>query len=298
MKKVCVIKWLLVGLFFPCLTNRVEAATFQSIGAPAGASSIDVVAISGDGLVVTGNIVLESGEAKVFRWTSDQGIDILDHRPAINNDRWNAYDLSADGSLILGGWSNRRGLWTVETGWQELPITGGEVMSSDGSVIAGQNASFRAFHWTSEAGTTLIDTRNSSVSGVSGDGSVVVGTVRTACSGSTCQEAYRWTSETGLVGLGTLETDQFAQSQSSAISRNGRVIVGVDRTAEFNPVPYRWTQETGMVALAPPVQLTDNRWPTSMATSYDGNVLIGNDYDNGRGGIPIISGLTRWHAIL
>src|SRR4030042_5948226 len=58
--------------------------------------------------------------------------------------------------------------------------------------------------------------------GVSGDGSVVVGS-STAASG---EQAFRWTPSTGIGSLGNLPDGNFIESSANEVSANGDVIVG------------------------------------------------------------------------
>ena len=89
----------------------------------------------------------------------------------------------------------------------------------------------------------------------SGDGSVVVGF------GSTPYpwlEAFRWTSEGGMVSLGSLsDTDH---SIAYGVSSDGSVVVGTSGEA------FRWTSEAGMVGLGD---------GDALDVSADGSVIVG-----------------------
>jgi probable HAF family extracellular repeat protein len=104
-------------------------------------------------------------------------------------------------------------------------------------------------------------------SGVSGDGSVVVGFTIDA----TTTEAFRWTSEDGMVGLGDLAGGSF-QSSASAASSDGSVIVGQGRSASGLEA-FRWTSEDGMVGLGDLAGGSFNS--TANAVSADGSVIVG-----------------------
>jgi probable HAF family extracellular repeat protein len=86
-------------------------------------------------------------------------------------------------------------------------------------------------------------TFNSGASGVSGDGSVVVGSAVS----SSGPEAFRWTAGGGMQGLGDLSGGDF-QSSASAINGDGSVIVGFGAAAS-GPQAFRWTAAGGMVGL-------------------------------------------------
>jgi probable HAF family extracellular repeat protein len=90
--------------------------------------------------------------------------------------------------------------------------------------------------------------------GVSGDGSVVVGS---SDSGDPSNEAFVWTQATGMVGLG-------GRGEASAVSGDGRVVVGVDHDSGA----FRWTIEDGSTFIADvPSHAHD--------VSADGSVIVG-----------------------
>jgi probable HAF family extracellular repeat protein len=76
----------------------------------------------------------------------------------------------------------------------------------------------------------------SDANGVSADGLVVVGGCPSYS--STCAEGWRWTQETGMVGLGFLSGD--TSSQATAASADGSVVVG-----ESGDRPVRWVSGGG-----------------------------------------------------
>ena len=124
--------------------------------------------------------------------------------------------------------------------------------------------------------------------GLSDDGLVVVGQSRSA---NNDFEAFRWTVETGMVGLGDLPGGVFT-SRATGVSGDGSVVVG--RGSSANPAAstgtkteaFRWTQATGMVGLGD----TPGGGAFSRATdvSADGTVIVGLDL------APSISGAFRW----
>jgi len=96
--------------------------------------------------------------------------------------------------------------------------------------------------------------------GVSGDGSVVVGTFG--------GQAFRWTAATGMVGLDTLPTPVGgASSTARAINADGSVIVGGTSSA-IGDQPFRHTIAGGMLGLGFPGD-------GAFAVSADGSVLAG-----------------------
>ncbi len=86
-------------------------------------------------------------------------------------------------------------------------------------------------------------------------------------------EAFRWTAETGMVGLGDVAGGGFF-SDAYDVSADGSVVVG--RSAGPNPFIYsafRWTAETGMLAL--PSAAGGAIPDIASAVSGDGNVIVG-----------------------
>jgi uncharacterized membrane protein len=106
--------------------------------------------------------------------------------------------------------------------------------------------------------------------GVSGDGRVIVG----EASGF---QAFRWTTESGMVALGFLPGANF--SQAFAASDDGSIVVGRSSFPEM-PMPgfpprseaFRWTEAGGMVSLGP--VFTD-----AYDLSADGSVVVGAGND-------------------
>ncbi|HJS09374.1 MAG TPA: hypothetical protein VJ809_17025 [Pirellulales bacterium] len=90
------------------------------------------------------------------------------------------------------------------------------------------------------------------------------------------QQPFRWTSETGMVGLGRLPGAAF--SLAMGISANGAVIVG-HNTFPGPIIPihweaFRWTQESGMTSLG---DFPGGRTVSvAHAASADGWVIVGS----------------------
>ena len=77
----------------------------------------------------------------------------------------------------------------------------------------------------------------SRANGVSANGAVVVG----RSGGDEGGEAFRWTSDGGMVGLGFLPTGG-SFSEATGVSADGSVVVGdSDSTSEYNAEGFRWT---------------------------------------------------------
>ncbi len=116
----------------------------------------------------------------------------------------------------------------------------------------------------------------SRVSGVSADGSVVVGWSRLELGH---REAFRWTAQDGMVGLGALPGDEHQESVANAISADGSVVVGWSESDLWPRQAFRWTAEGGMVGLGdlPGGSGSSN----AHDVSADGSVVVGNGSKTG-----------------
>ena len=163
-------------------------------------------------------------------------------------------------------------------------------ISANGSVIVGTSSGINgneAFRWTEETGMVGVGFSinnqyfDSSAKDVSADGSVIVGRALNRGDGNRVYvNAFRWTQETGMVGLGTLTNDSFV-SYGSGVSADGSVIVGGSfiSSGGFQTKAFRWTQETGMVGLEAPGG--SYRGDSSAeAVSADGSVIVGSGSDS------------------
>lgn len=211
-----------------------------------------------------------------FRWTEGDGMVGLGWiggggAPPDGFGGW-SWDISGDGKVIVGyapcmGWEHAQAFrWSAETGMVGLgTLAGGEAdpyssaigTNWDGSVITGESyngAGDMAFRWTEEDGMVPLGTLGGGHSAgreVSPDGTVIVGQAAidpNNCVGMLCSEGFRWTAETGMESLGTLqaETYSYAEAVSNPTSLNppeGDIIVG---TSGSTPVAFIWTRDEGM----------------------------------------------------
>jgi probable HAF family extracellular repeat protein len=208
-----------------------------------------------------------------------------------------AFDLSADGSVVVGLGSSANGTeafrWSAATGIQGLgDLPGGgfqsvaQGVSPDGQFVVGYGTSasdFQAFRRGSDGVmVNLGDLPGGLVRSEANDASVgalvVVGHSSSANSGSDPSdfEAFRWTAQTGMVGLGDLPGGRF-HSEALAVSDDGSVVVGAGRTLSDRGTPtstaFRWTAATGMQPLARlPDSIGDH---AALDVSADGSVVVG-----------------------
>ena len=237
---IAIVAILLAGRFS---TAFAAAASLTPLGDLPGGGGINSIAngVSGDGSVVVGISGGYGGQA--FRWTAAGGMEGLGRPPAHFYSYARA--VNNDGSVVVGGGQSsdveseidrtQAARWTAAGGMQGLGHLPG------GGLI----------------GVAL---------GVSGDGSVIVGTSDSASGG----QAFRWTAAGGMQGLGDLPGGWF-QSEAHAASGDGSVVVGYGTSASGNQA-FRWTSAGGMVGLG---FLPGDLESTAHGGSADGSTVVG-----------------------
>lgn len=258
----------MASIVFFWASSNVRAEFFIGLGTdPTSNRGSDAFAVSADGSTVVGRIYVGSG-SEAFRWTFGTGMDLLGHL-AGGNGFDVAYGVSGDGSLVVGYGGGEAFEWTQGTGMVALPSTSSYnysaalAVSADGSAIVGYHANSPAILTTSAFGPSGI-LGPGQANGVSGDGSVVVGLTP----GSSDNQIFRWTSETGMVTLGN--------GYANAISQDGSTIVGSFDWPTYDPgTAFRWTASTGIVDL---FTLPGTDHSEAYAVSGNGSVIVGRSF--------------------
>lgn len=198
--------------------------------------------------------ILSGTDSSLARGVSENGIVTGSSSGATVSEafRWSGGQMSGLGLLQSGSYSDGYGI------------------SADGTRIAGtadtnDTTLIRAFLWNGSY--QVIEPLNggtyTSGYGISADGTFVVGeSDSTTTSG--LGQAFRWSAENGIQGLGVLD----GQNSSTALgaSANGAVVVGVSGSFGF-----RWESEV-MSSLG---TLTDGTFSAASGTSSDGAVVVG-----------------------
>jgi probable HAF family extracellular repeat protein len=255
-------------------------------------------AVSADGSIVVG-----STEFGSFRWMAGAGMTLVDMGGPV--------DLSADGAVAAGtrGDPGEATRWTASDGVRGLGTLRGHAfsfanaVSADSSAVVGMSGSFggedwQAFRWTATAGMqglgTLPGHRTSEANDASADARVVVGTStfwsddRQFVSGWR-NSAFRWTSDGGMVDLGTLP-GRPQLNMALGVSGDGSVVVGASGVPYFwggDAVPdeaFIWDQAHGMRSLKEVLSglgVDTTGWHLRQAdgVSADGMTIIGTGYD-------------------
>jgi probable HAF family extracellular repeat protein len=213
----------------------LEAFRWTRVRGMAGLGFPEAFAVSADGSMVVGyrhNVK----QAEPVRWTRETGTVCLGK--LIDECHGLANGVSADGSVIVGTYGDNDNIafrWTPGRGIAELPRLPGDVVrcaaravSANGSVVVGESrheSSYdEAFRFHADSGLIqlgVLPGDSSSVAfGVSADGSVIVGSSVGAAS-----QAFRWTQQAGMIGLGALPEGS-CNSSAYGVSADGSIIVG------------------------------------------------------------------------
>jgi uncharacterized membrane protein len=247
------------------------------------------VAVSGEGLVVAGNLPTGgcSGLGTGARWTAATGaVSLGGPGPATA--------MSADGSLVVGyvygpGYppsSASAWQWTAQQGHVQTlhsapgcNFTLADAISGNGLAIFGNSCG-----WCEWAGTnqpTPLTYTGRSINAASFDGGTVVG-VYGQC-GACVARACRWTPAGGLEDLGSLSGE--SGSWVGAVSADGGVAVGNSGTPNTNNfVACVWDRAHGMrdakvVLTGLGLDLTGWVLAVAVGVSGDGRTIIGNGTD-------------------
>ncbi len=285
--------------------------------------------VSADGGTVVGFSTTPTSQGEAYKWTlsdpatgagSMVGLGDLPGGPFSprpgpidRNFRSQATAISDDGGVILGS-------GTDDTGTKGASFNGGpsdlgigdvipQAISGDGRSFVGTTAN-DAFDGRAEAtlfsgGARLLGVlpgvlASSQALDISQDGSTVVGQSnrRAAGTGARETEAFRWTAETGMVGLGDLPGGDF-DSRAFATSGDGSIVVGESETSSGGATrAFIWDETNGMRDLKQ--ALRDDfglgtpgftRLNEATGISADGRVITGS-------GVNFSNRLEAWVVIL
>ncbi len=200
---------------------------------------------------------------------------------------FSAVTMRSDGGVLAGSnWDMTIGAqpatWTPGGGLHTYAVPAGtstgeiRALNADASTAAGYSsvngswATTRATIWQNGVPLDLgylPGGQSSLATGVSGDGSVVVGASDT---GGWQHRAFRWTASGGMQSLGTIGT---RQSGAVAISVDGTTIGGNTHDGVFNTArPFRWTASGGIQDLG---LLQGGSYALASQMSADGSAITG-----------------------
>jgi probable HAF family extracellular repeat protein len=248
----------------------------------AGAPHVILNGLSFDGSVMMGQAQTGPGETRVFRWVANGGA--MDIGTLGGASTQNSVMLD-DGSVIVGESYTSANLlcafrWSLAGSMQSPIYCGGtsaraNAISSDGLTVVGyqHNGStgyLIAWRWRDGTANLLLPlpgaTGGAVATGVSGDGSVVVGH---AVYSLTNSRAFRWTIEGGMQDLGTLGG---SWSRPIFVSPDGSVVIGNSTNAAGQERAFRWTAETEMTEIPNPF---GGPYSRAWSASSDASVVVG-----------------------
>lgn len=211
----------------------------------------------------TGSTLVGDEGLKAVLWRTAPGQasvpSVLDITAAFTS----AFDISADGTVVSGTWSNGTTsgprIWTFQQnppGWTYFDppaaINGWVRISSDGTTLAGRaplgsNGNGQLGRWNATDGFetfgTLPTAAGSVTMAISGDGSKIVGIA--AMGAGIPSRAVLWSRDTGIVDLNTwlpslgLDLAGWSLRSCDAISDDGLVLAGTGR-APLDATPRAW----------------------------------------------------------
>lgn len=234
---------------FILLVNFMSGLSFTPVGDLPGDSFDSMIyGISGDGRIAVGRssvtgIRTYSSEYEAFYWsqlTGIVGIGDLDSERIGST----AFSVNFDGSVIVGQGDTNNGYSGTIWNMPDLnPSSLGDNMS--------------VYQVAKD---------------VSNDGSVVVGYTKLSTMSYAPFGAFRWTSEDGLIGLGSLPGGS-SGSEAEAVSGDGNVIVGFSGSSNSGSEAFKWTQSEGMTGLG---DLPGGSFQSrAYDVNVDGSVVVG-----------------------
>jgi len=160
-------------------------------------------------------------------------------------------------------------------------------VSADGSTVVGNNLN-GAFIWTAASGMVGLGTLGDPLHSSSYASAISADgtTVVGQSYSSTSDQAFIWTAATGMVGLGTLPGALYQYSYASAVSADGSTVVGATVDNDGFPEAFIWTAATGMVGLGTLGFPGGSWWSHATGVSADGSTVVGTSTGNGGTDFP------------
>lgn len=272
--------WALVGIL-TLANGPARAAEFSGLGFLPGDTQIS----SAGGVSADGSVVVGTSYSGGYRWTAGGGMKALDGLS-------DAVDVSADGKSVLGHANSATRtpvIWTPSDVTTLAPLWGpteigaarANAISADGKVVAGRALHaipevFFPAYWPDPSTGIKLSYEGKFTNGdtldLSADGSVMVGEITVETPERSYLTAFRWTESEGVVPLSA--GGGFSSSiHASAVSEDGKVIVGTMTNDIGLTQAYRWTQETGAVPL--PDLPGGGVSGSASAVNGDGSMIVG-----------------------
>jgi probable HAF family extracellular repeat protein len=262
---------------------EVSYEDLGSLGGALGAATC----CSSNGSVIAG--LSNVGSSPIaFSYTTGGGISSLGLLAGTSYSM--AYDIASDGSVIVGrSWSEisfKAFKWTSGGGMVEISSSClvdalQQVLvfcSSDGSVIAGTKTNYKPFRWTSGGGAVELSLpagwNSCQTTGISSDGSTLIGFGEDE---TFDLRAWRWTSGTGIVALGTEYGIPYAVSSDGSVIVGAMTVFSGEYTEEMDPInvqhAFLWNSVDGMTDIGTLGTTPDES--IAYDVSSDGVIVVG-----------------------
>jgi probable HAF family extracellular repeat protein len=165
-------------------------------------------------------------------------------------------------------------------------------MSGDGSIIVGTESTMGpAFRWTKAGGVQVIGSIGAAPA-ISRDGSTIISDAKDAAGLTTAAIWMGGTNWKTLGGLPGAKVIDQGLSSGYAVSGDGSAVVGLAWVASGKAHGFRWDAQNGMVDLGS-LQADSSR---ANAISADGNVIGGWDAAPGQGGS--LGAYNYWRGVM
>ena len=201
------------------------------------------------------------------------------HGAAISHDGMFA---TGYGDVVTTQTNNYAFRWSIAGGLVNLgvPLGGqnsvGNAINQDGSVIAG-TLDNKVFRWTFSGGMQDLGfaSLGSSTTGISADGSVIIGNCGTPDSYS---RGFRWTSNTSFLLLqGYMNNVGVTTTQAYGVSGDGSQVVGSYPGFQYGPYAMRWSANGSLIGIGAP---NGGYYSEATAISRNGAVVFGKSWIN------------------
>ncbi|TVQ62837.1 MAG: hypothetical protein EA378_03215 [Phycisphaerales bacterium] len=222
--------------------------------------------------VIAGAAIASVGFALPEAGANNVSIQFSGHL-AGNGVSTNGVGISRDGRYVVGSSRGPSSLPEEAILWDTWAGSGPSAITGLGQLPGGQN--------------------RSSAAAVNADGSVVVGR---AWSGTAPFESYRWTSASGMVGIGDFAGGVANQSSAWSVSADGSVVVGSGFAPDGSRA-YAWTQTGGFEQVDP---IPGGAFSESRVISGDARLMGVNSSGGSLGGLrpSIYSRETNTHVTI
>lgn len=231
-----------------------------------------------------GRVMAANYGGEIFRWTSAGGFVDLGPGDPFNS----SIGISSDGKTIVSGirgsdGNTTPGMWQEATGWVNLGHPAGACsmdgnwgdgwgVNQDGSIVVGLSwycPGAQGFEWTQQNGSVGLGHptgASSRATGISGDGSTIVGFWEDATQGN--RQPVRWISGTADLFLGNVA------GEAIAASSNGAQIVGQAADSTGNGRGFYYSTAGGLIDLG---VISGNKTDQSVAFGLsDNGIVIGS----------------------